>query len=53
MGPVDVVISPIKTASLGLGSFTFPLTMGALNLQKLLKILKPKVSFVHGEGDTS
>eukprot|EP00199_Chlamydomonas_sp_CCMP681_P008556 CAMPEP_0119109500 /NCGR_PEP_ID=MMETSP1180-20130426/18874_1 /TAXON_ID=3052 ORGANISM="Chlamydomonas cf sp, Strain CCMP681" /NCGR_SAMPLE_ID=MMETSP1180 /ASSEMBLY_ACC=CAM_ASM_000741 /LENGTH=147 /DNA_ID=CAMNT_0007095283 /DNA_START=50 /DNA_END=493 /DNA_ORIENTATION=+ len=43
VAPVDVVISPTKTASVGVGVLSYPLTMGSINLQKLLRILKPKV----------
>lgn len=41
--PVDVVVSPVTTANLGVGPLSYPLTMGDINLVKLLKILKPKV----------
>ncbi len=42
--PVDVVVSPVVTAGLGKGPGAgYPLTMGDINLEKLLKILKPKV----------
>jgi hypothetical protein len=42
-GPVDVVVSPVITGLLGVGSMGYPLTMGDINLIKLLKTLKPKV----------
>lgn len=42
-GPVDVVVSPVLTGLLGVGPVGYPLTMGDINLTKLLKILRPKV----------
>jgi hypothetical protein len=40
---VDVVISPTKTAGIGTKSFSYPLTMGDINLVQLLQITRPKV----------
>ncbi len=37
------MVSPVNTALLGVGAAAYPLTMGDINLTKLLKILKPKV----------
>lgn len=40
---VDVVVSPVKTALLGVGPAAYPLTMGDINLVKLCKLLRPQV----------
>eukprot|EP00197_Chlamydomonas_leiostraca_P013760 CAMPEP_0202865702 /NCGR_PEP_ID=MMETSP1391-20130828/6305_1 /ASSEMBLY_ACC=CAM_ASM_000867 /TAXON_ID=1034604 /ORGANISM="Chlamydomonas leiostraca, Strain SAG 11-49" /LENGTH=283 /DNA_ID=CAMNT_0049545569 /DNA_START=222 /DNA_END=1072 /DNA_ORIENTATION=+ len=43
VGKVDVVISPIVTALLGVGAAAYPLTQGDMNLLQLLKLLQPQV----------
>jgi len=39
-----MVVSPISSSLLGVGPVAYPLVMGDINLVKLLKILRPKVS---------
>jgi hypothetical protein len=44
-GPVDVVVSPVISGLLGVGPALYPLTMGDINLVRLLRALQPKVAW--------
>lgn len=44
LGPVDVVISPVRSVLLALGfGFSYPILCGDINLDQLMGILKPSV----------
>jgi hypothetical protein len=42
-GAVDVVVTPVKSTLMNLGAGAYPLVLGDINLQQLLRLLGPKV----------